>query len=77
MDIRVKVVANARKESVEEGKDGRLTILLRAPRKDGKANMRLIEILAEYFAVPVSRVRIVRGQQLSSKIVSIYRDTGS
>jgi uncharacterized protein (TIGR00251 family) len=71
MEVRVKVIVNARKESLEEGRDGRLLIALRAPREDGKANARLIEVLAERFAVPVNHVRIVRGHQQSSKTVSI------
>jgi uncharacterized protein (TIGR00251 family) len=71
MEVRVKVTVNARKESLEEGKDGRLLIALRAPREDGRANARLVEVLAERFGVPVNRIHIVRGHQRSSKIVAI------
>lgn len=71
MEVRVKVTVNARKESLKEGKDGRLIVALRAPREEGKANARLIEVLAEYYAVPVHRVRIMRGHQQSTKIVFV------
>jgi uncharacterized protein (TIGR00251 family) len=71
MEVRVKVTPNARRESVTEGKDGRLIISLRAPREGGQANARLIEVLAEHFGVSTDRVRIMRGHQQSAKIVSI------
>jgi uncharacterized protein YggU (UPF0235/DUF167 family) len=71
MEIRVKVTPNARRESLEEGKDGRLIITLREPREEGRANVRLVALIAQHFLVPENRVRIVRGHQQSSKIVAI------
>lgn len=71
MEVRVKVIPNTRKESLEEGRDGRLIVALRAPREEGQANARLLEVLAHYFAVPVNDVRIVRGHQRSSKVIDV------
>ncbi len=71
MEIRVKVTPNTRKESRVEGKDGRLIITLREPREEGRANARLIAVIAQHFSVPENRVRIIRGHQQSTKVLSI------
>ena len=42
-----------------------------APAKDGEANKRLIEILAEHFEVPKSFISIVKGFKSKNKIVEI------
>ena len=73
MDIRIKIIPNSRKEFVEEGKDGRLIVAVKAPREDGKANERLCELLAQHFATPVSCIRIVRGKTQSSKVVRVLQ----
>lgn len=71
MELRVRVSVNARKESVEEAKDGRLFITVRAPRKEGLANARLVYVLAKYYSVPENHVRILRGHERSSKVVLV------
>lgn len=70
-DIRVKIVPNARKEFVAIERDGRLLISVHAPRKEGRANDRLRELVALHFAVPVKQVRIISGHQSSSKTLRI------
>ncbi len=69
--IRVKVIPDAKKEFVEEGKVGHLLVSVRAPRKEGKANERVRELAAKHFGVPVENVRIVRGKDQSSKTLEI------
>lgn len=71
MEIRVKVTPNARRETLVEGKDGRLIITLREPREEGRANARLVAVVAQHFSVPENRVRIMRGHQQSAKVLSI------
>ncbi|TMI82806.1 MAG: DUF167 domain-containing protein, partial [Bacillati bacterium ANGP1] len=39
--------------------------------REGLANKAVVELLAEYFHVPRSRVRIIRGQAGRRKIVEI------
>ncbi len=70
-EVRVKVIPGARKESMTQGRDGRLIVAVRAARKNGKANARTTELLAAYYAVPLVHVHLVRGQTQSSKIFSI------
>lgn len=71
--IRVKTIPNSRKESVEEGKDGRFIVAVNAPQEDGKANERLCRVLARHFAVPLEDVRIMRGKTQTSKLVRIKK----
>jgi uncharacterized protein (TIGR00251 family) len=51
-----------------------LKIRLAAPPVEGKANQALIAWLAEVFAVPERRVRLLRGEKSREKVVEI---TGS
>jgi len=73
MDVRIKVLPNSRKEFVEEGKDGRLIVAVKAPREEGKANERLLELCARHFSVPLECVRIVRGKTESSKTIRVQK----
>ncbi len=71
MEIRVKIIPGSRKDHIEESSDGRLIVSVRAPRKEGKANDRLRELLAIHFDVPLTRVHILKGHASSSKTVRI------
>jgi len=68
--ISVKVITGSIKPSVVKfGK--KLKVKVDAPREKGKANERLIEILAEYFNVKKTQVRILKGWKSENKIIEI------
>ncbi|PRC44211.1 hypothetical protein C6A85_000000101400, partial [Mycobacterium sp. ITM-2017-0098] len=46
---------------VEAGNDGELTIYVREPAVDGKANDAVIRVLAEHLGVPRSRITLTSG----------------
>jgi uncharacterized protein (TIGR00251 family) len=71
--IAVIVKPNARKEGVTPSDDGPWTVRVAAPPVEGKANERLVELLAGHFGVPKSRVAILRGAGGRRKIVEITR----
>lgn len=71
MKIAVKVVPNAKKAEVLEESENSFRVKVDAPAKEGKANERLIEILADHFEVSKSRVKIVKGEKSRQKIVEI------
>lgn len=50
---------------------GEYKVKLTAPPVDGKANEALIEILAEHFNFPKSRIKIVGGKSAKTKIIDI------
>jgi len=70
MKIKVRVVPRAKKESVEQNEDG-LKIYLRAPATEGKANKKLIEILAKHFKVKKYNITIIKGQTSREKVIEI------
>jgi uncharacterized protein len=65
----VKVIAQARQESVEQDAGG-FTVRVRAPARDGKANERLIELISGFLKIAKSRIRIDSGH--TSKIKRIH-----
>ncbi|MDI9643242.1 MAG: DUF167 domain-containing protein [Archaeoglobaceae archaeon] len=70
MKITVRVKPNAKKIGVEKvGEE--YVAFVRAPPIEGRANAELIEVLAEYFKVPKSKIRIVSGARTKKKIVEI------
>ena len=71
MRIQVKVIPNSKEAKVEKESEGVLRVRVDAPTKEGKANKRLIELLAEYFSKPKSSVRIVKGLSSRNKVVEI------
>ena len=70
MKITVRAIPNAKKVEVEE-RDGILRVKINLPPVEGKANKRLIEVLAEYFSIPKSRIKIIRGGSSKNKIIEI------
>ena len=73
MRIYAKVSPRSSKNSVEKISEGEYKIKLTAPPVDGAANDMLIEILAEYFNVSKSSVRIVGGKTARHKIIDIEK----
>jgi uncharacterized protein (TIGR00251 family) len=71
MRIRVKVNAGAQSESVRELADGSLQVRTRAPASKGKANARVLELLAEHLGIEVRDIEIVAGKTSPVKHVEV------
>lgn len=71
MNKQIKVKPNSKKQNIEESADGILTVHLKSPPVDGKANKELIELLAKKFNVPKSQIRIKTGLSSKTKLVEI------
>ncbi len=71
MRISVHVTPRAHHASIERVEHNTFRVAVTAPPHEGRANEAVIDLLAEYFRVPRSRVRIVRGQAGRRKIVEI------
>lgn len=61
----------SRNEIVEILNDGTVKIRLTAPPVEGKANLALVEFLAEVLGLPSNRIEIVAGATGRDKLVSI------
>ncbi len=71
MEIRVKITPNKKKELVEILKDGRYGICVNADRKNGAANERMREVLANHFRTSKDKVILISGHTSSTKMVKI------
>lgn len=75
MKRQVKVKPHSKQQKIEEAADGSLTIHLKSPPVDGKANEELIKLLAERFNVPKSSISIKSGLSSKTKLVEIDLDS--
>jgi uncharacterized protein (TIGR00251 family) len=71
MQQRVKVKPNSKQQKITEEVDGSLTIHLKSPPVDGKANAELIKLLADKFDVPKSSIQIKSGISSRQKVIEI------
>jgi len=71
MRVSVHVTPRARRAGIDRVEHNRFRVAVTAPPREGLANKAVVELLADYFQVPRSRVRIIRGQAGRRKIVEI------
>ncbi|HUY70286.1 MAG TPA: DUF167 domain-containing protein [Candidatus Baltobacteraceae bacterium] len=71
MIIKVAVTPNARVPSIVMVDEYNYRAKVDARAMDGKANIRLIEMLAERFGVPKSHIRILKGLTGRTKSIEI------
>ena len=71
MRISITVKPNARRNEVSVKDDGGLLVCVTAPPVEGKANRKVIEVLASYFRKSKRSVEIVAGKSGKHKIVEI------
>ena len=71
MIVRVKAKPNSRQQKIIEEPDGALSVHLKSPPVDGKANEELIGLLADRFGVPKSSVRVKTGAGSRQKTVEV------
>ncbi len=72
---KVKVKPNSKQQILKEETDGTLTVYLKSPPVDGKANNELIKVVANKFTVPKSKTRIKSGLSSKQKLVEIDTDS--
>lgn len=56
-------------EKIVDSADGALTVYLRAKPHDGEANAVLIRLLADYFGIPKTSIKIARGAKSRHKVI--------
>lgn len=69
--IWVTVKPGVKKEEVRKIAAGEYVAFVHAPAREGKANLALTEMLADYFSVAKSSVNIIRGRTSRKKLVEI------
>jgi uncharacterized protein (TIGR00251 family) len=68
--VSVRIVPRARREKIEPFGAG-LKIHVREPALEGRANERVVELLAEHYGVRRSAVSILLGEKRRDKVVEI------
>jgi len=71
MRIYVKVIPRASKNEVLKISEEEYKIRVTAPPIDNKANIMLLSIVADYFDIPKSSLKIVGGKTARVKIIEI------
>lgn len=69
--IHAKVTAGAKKESLKQKNKDHFLISVKEKAERNLANKRVIELVAEYFKVPVPSVRIINGHKNPSKLIVV------
>ena len=69
--ISVTVKPNARKSLIAKLSETDYRVSVHAPAQDGEANRVLIELIAQHFDVPKTKIRIVHGHSSRRKLVEI------
>ena len=69
--VRVKVNASSKSEGVRMLEEGYYQVRTRAPAERGRANRRVLQLLAAEFGCPVEALAIVSGATKPLKIVAI------
>lgn len=69
--LAVKAVPNASRDEVSGWLGGELKVRVAAPPEGGKANRRIVGMLAEFLGLPESGVRLVSGGSGARKVFEI------
>ena len=69
--ITLRVIPRARQNKIEVDETGVYRIHITAAPVDGAANVAVIKMLAEYFKIPKSQIKIVRGETSRDKVIEI------
>ena len=71
MLISVRVSVNAKEAKLTKIDESNYDVKIDERAIEGRANKRLIEILSKYFAVPKSRIIIVKGTKSKEKLIEV------
>jgi len=71
MKIFIRAYPNANKERIEKIDENHYSVWVKEPPVKGKANQAIINVLAEYFKIAPSRVKIVSGYASRQKTIEI------
>ena len=71
MYIKVTAIPRAKKSEIVELSKDHLKVRLLSPPIKNRANKELTELLADYYGIPKSAVKIIRGEHSREKFVEI------
>ena len=69
--IRIKIFPGTKKERIEIVTDDKFDIYVKEKPEQGRANTRMIELLARHFGISDKKFKIIKGSKTRNKIVKI------
>jgi len=71
MLIKVKVFAGSEKDKIIKKKDDEFEVRVKEKAEQGRANRAVIKVLANYFKIDESKIRLIKGFKERNKIFEI------
>jgi uncharacterized protein (TIGR00251 family) len=71
MRIKIKVKPKSKKVDIKQISKDIYEVKLKSPPEKGKANQELIQVLSEFFNIPKSNIRIIKGKTSREKLVEL------
>lgn len=69
--LNITVIANASRDEVIRLGDDSFKVKVTVPPVQGKANQRVVEIIANYFDIKKNQVDIIKGEKNKNKLIYI------
>jgi len=69
--INIKVVVGSSRVKIEEQGDNSLKVWLTAKPHDNQANLQLLTVLADFYQIPKTTIKIIKGLKSKNKTVKI------
>jgi len=70
-DLRIRLQPRARRNAIEDERDGALRVSVAAAPVDGQANAALCKLIAKRLGVARGRVSVIRGERSREKVVRV------
>ena len=70
MQIKIRVIPNARQNKITADDDGNLKIYTTKSPSDGQANDAVVKQLSDYLKVPKLQIKIIRGITSRDKVIT-------
>lgn len=71
MKLIIRVKPNSKEDNIEKIGDNEYVVKVKEPAEEGKANTKMIKLLADFFNVNRDAINIKIGHKLKNKIVEI------
>jgi hypothetical protein len=71
MFLKVKVTPNSKKDEIVKRKDDEFEVRVKEKAEEGRANRAVIKVLANYFKIDESKIKLIKGFKERNKIFEI------
>ena len=76
MYVHVKIFPHSKKEKIEKREENYFYVYVKEKAEQNKANIRMMEILTEYFHISRKQIYIISGHHKPKKLLEIKNEHG-